>query len=203
MTIWNWITLDGIKTFAAVVQAFGFLLGAVLAYRFARELEHHKYKIRVTEIKFTKFHEKRLSTLESISAIQGKLLYETSELLYIGGWKERVPRNDNEDRESYLERSFAPRHVDITAALFELRQSQEIGIVYLPDPIYIKLTRFREAISELVQTYTLRMLERRKESAEYAQIWNEADAKFKAIEAERLEIVNITRTYIGYDDDVR
>jgi hypothetical protein len=86
MIFWSAITVEHVKAAAALIQAFGFIGAAWLAYTLAQKLEQHKYRIRVSEIMFSKFHEKRLATLESISALQGRLLYETSELLYFGGF---------------------------------------------------------------------------------------------------------------------
>lgn len=196
MMLWNAITVERVKAVAALIQAFGFIGAALLAYTLARKLEQHKYGIRRREIMFSKFHEKRLATLESLSELQGRLLYETSELLYFGGFKEPVPHEENESREAHLERSFAPRHKDISDALLELQHALESGIVYLPEPIYLRLTKFGAAISELVRTYTSRMLKARHESADYLRFGDEARAKFKELEAERHETVKLLRSYL-------
>jgi hypothetical protein len=197
--LWEMITIERVKAAAALVQAFAFIGAAWLAYKLAQKLETHKYEIRVREIMFSKLHEKRLETLESISAIQGKILYETSELLFFGGLKETIPKREDEDREAYLQRVHEPRHKDITSALFELYLAQESGIVYLPDPIYEKLTDFRVAISDLVRTYSMKIEQRGLESEIYGQIGDEARAKFKELKAERNEIVKLVRSYLERD----
>ena len=198
--LWDAITVEHVKAAAALIQAFGFIGAAVLAYKLAQKLERHKYKIRINEIKFAKFHEKRLETLEAISAIQGKILYETSELVFYGGVKEVLERGEGETREAYLERSFAPRHKDITAALLELDHAQWSGIVYLPDPIYERLTKFRVAITALVRTYTSKMLEPRHDSEFYGKLSEDAIARFNELKAERDEIVKLVRSHLERDE---
>jgi len=189
-----WFTVEQVKTFAALVQSVGVIFAAYLAYDLAKRLERHKYRIRVSEIMFTKFHEKRMATLESVLTLQGNVLFETMKLLFIGIPKDSPPSVDGESREKTLNREFEVRCKEINDALIALYHAQETGRVYLPDTVYEDLSLFRQEVADIVQKYTLKMVEPRRN--DYFEIGDEARNRFKALTPKRDATVKLVREYL-------
>jgi hypothetical protein len=195
------VSTEHVKAIASVLQAVGVIFAAFLAYRFARRLESHKYGIRVSEIMFTKFYEKRLSALEAISTLQGKIIYEASPLFLIGTGKEIPAPEEGEDRQSYLRRLNEPIQKTVQALLLELHHAQQAGIVYLPDDIMARFDGFRLKIADLIRNYCSRLQEKGLDGPPLWEMNDRATKEFQELEADRVRMAKEVRAYLEQCDE--
>lgn len=112
-SIRQWATNDNIRTTAAVIQAFGVIIGAVLAYNFAKRLEKHKFEMKLQEIMHANTQKRRLETLENIVSLMGNILYAMREIpLVFTNHKASVENIEGENIQDWMQRQYAERYKD-------------------------------------------------------------------------------------------
>jgi len=104
--------------------------------------------MRLKEIMHANTQKRRLETLENISGLMGKVLFEMRDIApNLGSPKVPVERKDGESREDWLQRHYSERLKTFNEEFLKLFHACEAGYIYLPDELYDQLESFRmEAI---------------------------------------------------------
>ncbi len=192
MDLLNKITIEHVKTLAATIQAVGVFIAAFLAYKLTKKLEEHKYDMRLKEIMHANTHKRRLETLENISALMGKLLFEMRDIApnLNNSGKPPIEKIESENREDDLQRYFADRKKAFDAVCLELFHTCESGSIYLPDELQERLEGFRINVIRVIDAYCPGMLEPRKRSDAYRQLDEDFVEGWNRMRMERKEIVS-------------
>jgi hypothetical protein len=198
MFILNWfyetLTVERVKAIAALIQALGFIVAAKLAYKLGRKLEEHKFEMKLKEIMHANTHKRRLETLEKISELMGKVLFDLEEITpNLGSPKASPEWNEGEEREEYFRRFFKQRVDDYNQSLRNLFDTCESGFMYLNPELYKMLYDFRIECTLAIQSYQPRMLEKHHDSNFYHNLDKEFRAACHKMRLERGRIVDLMK----------
>jgi hypothetical protein len=196
--IWNFVTTERVKTVAAIVQAFGFIVAAWLAYSLSKRLEDHKFEMKLKEIMHANTHKRRLETLENIAGLMGKLIFEMSAMVpSLGTLKEQSPQRSDETYEDFEERVFRESQKDFHKAVLDMFFTVESGLLYINNDLLHKLYQFEEHAADVIGKYHNGKKEKHPDDPLFrSRLSEEAMTGYRNVRKERDEIIPLLRKLI-------
>ncbi len=155
--VWAGTTNERLKTLAAFVQASGFLVAAILTYRYGRKLEHHKFDMRLKEITHANTHKRRMESMERISGYLGKVVANLAKVPPFFDYFDLDPLPPQvmvgvttENRE---ERRSRYRLGQYHQSILDLREATEEGCIYVNESNYELIQKFITDTENLLRKF--------------------------------------------------
>ncbi len=150
----DWFNVERVKAIAALIQAFGVVIAAILTYRFARKLESHKSDMKLKEIVHAENHKRERESLEKINRLMAKMVFKLGLVPPFFNDPEPVPdRQDDESFEQWHQRRFRIKIKAFNEAILELNHGEEEASIYLTSELQERLEKFRQQAVNVLNVY--------------------------------------------------
>ena len=150
----DWFNVERVKAIAALIQAFGVVIAAILTYRYARKLESHKSEMKLKEIVHAENHKRERESLERINRLMAKMVFKLGLVPPFFNDPEPVPdRKDDESFEQWHQRRFPIKIKAFNDVILKLNHAEEEASIYLTPEMQERMEKFRQQAVNVLSVY--------------------------------------------------